>query len=437
MERLAILIVATAGLSACQAVPTGETARRGADVNLPKLTTVVEAIVPPNATLETLLISQRVPGALVVPVIEAARTVFDLRRVRAAQPYQLVWALDGRFLEFLYRIDPDRILRVASRATAAPVRDAAASPGFDATIVEIPRRVETASATVEITREQPSLVAALDAAGEDIELGLVLADILGGEIDFNTELQPGDTIDVLFDRIIREDDSTSYGDIKAAVMINSGRQISAIRFPGGDGQPGYYDRDGRSLKRQFLRSPLAFSRVTSGFSRSRLHPIHGTSRAHLGVDYGAPTGTPVRAVASGTVDFAGWNGEAGRMVRLRHAGGYQTLYLHLSAFGPGIRVGARVRQEDIIGRVGMTGSATGPHLDYRIIKNGVHVNPIAELNRMPKGEPIGASALAEFARVRDAALEELKAKSGGSSGSTGSSGVPGPTRPTGSARPAR
>jgi murein DD-endopeptidase MepM/ murein hydrolase activator NlpD len=340
----------------------------------------------------------------VVPVIEAVRTVFDPRRVRAAQPYKLVWTLDGVFLEFLYRIDPDRILRVAARHAPAE------TPAFHATIVDIPRRVETMATTVEITRDQPSLVAALDAAGEDIELGLVLADILGGEIDFNTELQPGDTIEVLFDRIIREDESRGYGDIKAAVMVNSGRPISAIRFPGADGQPGYYDRDGRSLKRQFLRSPLAFSRVTSGFSRSRMHPIHGTARAHLGVDYGAPTGTPVRAVASGTVDFAGWNGEAGRMVRLRHAGGYQTLYLHLSAFGSGIRVGARVRQEDIIGRVGMTGSATGPHLDYRIIKNGVYVNPIAELNRMPKGEPLAASALPEFARVRDAVLEELKTK---------------------------
>jgi murein DD-endopeptidase MepM/ murein hydrolase activator NlpD len=399
------LVLAVVCLGACQAVTsTSEAPRRGGDVNLPLTTMVVESVVPSNATLERLLTIGKVPPSLVVPVIEAVRTVFDPRRVRAAQPYKLVWTLDGVFLEFLYRIDPDRILRVAARHAPAE------TPAFHATIVDIPRRVETMATTVEITRDQPSLVAALDAAGEDIELGLVLADILGGEIDFNTELQPGDTIEVLFDRIIREDESRGYGDIKAAVMVNSGRPISAIRFPGADGQPGYYDRDGRSLKRQFLRSPLAFSRVTSGFSRSRMHPIHGTARAHLGVDYGAPTGTPVRAVASGTVDFAGWNGEAGRMVRLRHAGGYQTLYLHLSAFGSGIRVGARVRQEDIIGRVGMTGSATGPHLDYRIIKNGVYVNPIAELNRMPKGEPLAASALPEFARVRDAVLEELKTK---------------------------
>lgn len=417
MKQLVLLLLAAALTAACQsgvqsAVATG----RGGDINLPRATKVVEAVVASNATLETILATQKVPAELAVSVIEAVRTVFDPRRVRVAQPYQTEWTLDGRFLAFAYRVDPDRLLRVSARPGAD------APPLFDAAIVEIPRRVETVAAHVEITRDRPSLVGALDAAGEDIELGLVLADILGGEIDFNTELQAGDTIEVLFDRIVREDESTGYGDIRAAVMTNSGRPISAIRFPGSDGQPSYYDRDGRSLKRQFLRSPLAFSRVTSGFSRSRLHPIHGTRRAHLGVDYGAPTGTPVRAVASGTVDFAGWNGEAGRMVRLRHSGGYQTLYLHLSAFGPGIRVGARVRQEEVIGKVGMTGSATGPHLDYRIIKNGVYVNPIAELNRMPKGEPIATSALDEFARARDVALGELKAKVVGSAGSTGSTG---------------
>jgi murein DD-endopeptidase MepM/ murein hydrolase activator NlpD len=424
LSRVAATIVAAVLSAACQGAVQSSSADR-ADVNLPRTTKIVAGVVAANATLETILTAQKVPQGMIVPVIDAARTVFDPRRVRAAQPYETVWSLDGRFLEFLYRIDPDRMLRVATRAGAA-----GDPPVFDSAIVDIPRRVESVAARVEITREQPSLVAALDAAGEDIELGLVLADILGGEIDFNTELQPGDTIEVLFDRIIREDESTGYGAITAAVMVNSGRPISAIRFPGADGQPNYYDRDGRSLKRQFLRSPLAFSRVTSGFSRSRLHPVHGTRRAHLGVDYGAPVGTPVRAVASGTVDFAGWNGEAGRMLRLRHAGGYQTLYLHLSAFGPGIRVGARVRQEDIIGRVGMTGTATGPHLDYRIIKNGVYVNPIAELNRMPKGEPIAQGALAEFERTRDATLEELRAKSGttGTSGTQGTTGTKPPAK---------
>ena len=177
-------------------------------------------------------------------------------------------------------------------------------------------------------------------------------------------------------------------------------------FPDADGNPAYYDENGRSLKRQFLKSPLPFDpRVTSRFSIQP--PASGATaiyRAHQGVDFGAPYGTAVNAVANGVVDFVGMQGEAGRMVRVRHAGGYQTAYLHLSAFAPGLHVGSRVAQGDFIGRVGTSGTATGPHLDYRIIKNGTYVDPIAELKRMPKGEPIAADRLPAFARVRDEAL---------------------------------
>jgi murein DD-endopeptidase MepM/ murein hydrolase activator NlpD len=397
----AVALASVVCLGACnsQPVESGPVARE--DVNLPRATSVVAATVPANATLEMLFLRHQLPRQLVAPIVDAVRTVFDPRRIKAEQSYELTSSLDGSFREFRYRIDLDRVLRVTARETGG-------AAAFDADIVEIPRHTERAAVSVAITPDTPSLVAALDAAGEDIELGLVLADILGGEIDFNTELQPGDTLEVLFDRIVREDGGASYGDVHVAVMHNGDRELSAVRFAGSDGKGAYYDRQGRSLKRQFLRSPLALSRVTSGFSRRRLHPVHGTYRAHLGVDYGAPTGTPVRAVAGGTVEFAGWNGEAGRMVKLRHAAGYQTLYLHLSALGPGIRVGARVAQEQVIGKVGMTGSATGPHLDYRIIKNGVYVNPLAELNRMPKGEPIAPSALQTFARERDTLFNFLR-----------------------------
>jgi murein DD-endopeptidase MepM/ murein hydrolase activator NlpD len=130
-------------------------------------------------------------------------------------------------------------------------------------------------------------------------------------------------------------------------------------------------------------------------------------RAHLGVDLGAPYGTTVKSVASGVVDFVGMNGEAGRMVRVRHAGGYQTAYLHLSAFAAGLRAGARVAQGDVIGRVGSSGTTTGPHLDYRIIKNGTYVDPMAELRKMPKGEPIAAARLAAFAVSRDEAMTQM------------------------------
>src|SRR5262249_11781184 len=147
--------------------------------------------------------------------------------------------------------------------------------------------------------------------------------------------------------------------------------------------------------------------VTSRFSYRRLHPVTGEVRAHLGVDYAAPYGAPVVAVAAGVVVEASMAGEAGRIVRIRHAGADETAYLHLSAFAPGIRAGARVAQGDVVGRVGASGLVTGTHLDYRIRKNGVYVNPLAEVSRMPKGEPIAASALPQFTVERDRLLELL------------------------------
>jgi murein DD-endopeptidase MepM/ murein hydrolase activator NlpD len=186
--------------------------------------------------------------------------------------------------------------------------------------------------------------------------------------------------------------------------------LRAIRFTPPHGKPGYYDLQGRSLRRFFLRSPLKFEpRITSGFSRRRFHPVLHTYRAHLGVDYGAPTGAPVVAVSAGTVLGATYDRANGRMVRLKHASGYETYYLHLSAFAPGVRAGARVAQGQVIGRVGATGLASGPHLDYRLRKNGVFVNPLAEHRRMPPGEPIPAGARVEFESVRDRAVERLTA----------------------------
>ena len=172
-----------------------------------------------------------------------------------------------------------------------------------------------------------------------------------------------------------------------------------------DGKPAWYDEQGRSLKRQFLKSPLPFEpRITSGFSSARLHPVYGDVRPHLGVDYGAPAGTAVMAVAAGVVESADWAGEAGRMVMMRHTGGYETLYLHLSAFASGASRRRARRAGALIGRVGMTGAATGPHLDYRIKKNGMYVNPIVELSRMPAGRSDCSGRAAAFRETRAIAL---------------------------------
>jgi murein DD-endopeptidase MepM/ murein hydrolase activator NlpD len=335
-------------------------------------------------------------------MVQAIASVFNPRDLRANQPYQLVRTLDGVFREFRYEIDADRLLRVARRQADG------GEPRFHVEVLPIPKDLAPTALAVEITRDRPSLIGAFDALGENVQLALQLAEILGGEVDFNADLQPGDRLEVLFERALREGEFVGYGDVGAVVLVNEGRRITGIRFMGADGKPGWYDEDGRSLKRQFLRSPLPFEpRITSGFSYRRLHPVHGTYRAHPGIDYGAPYGSRVVAVAGGLVLSAGWSGEAGRMVRIRHAGGYETLYLHLSSIAPGLREGVRVSQGDFIGRVGSSGTATGAHLDYRIRKNGVYVNPLVELSRMPKGEPIPAESLDAFAAERDRALAEL------------------------------
>jgi murein DD-endopeptidase MepM/ murein hydrolase activator NlpD len=381
------------------------------DVALARDFDAIEGRVPRNATLETLLRQHEFPVELASSLAEAMRGVFNPRAIRAEQAYRLTRSLDGFFREFSYQIDTDRLLRVVARqgdrgvGSVAPATPAAA---FDVEVISLPKDIELDVLSASISHETPSLVGALDAAGETVQLALGLAEIYGGEIDFNSDLQPGDHIEVLFERFKRDSEFIGYGAIKAAVLTNEDRRIAAIGFPDADGKPAWFDEDGRSLKRQFLQSPLPFDpRVTSAFSYRRLHPVHGVDRAHLGVDYGAPEGTRVNAVASGVVELAGWSGEAGRMVRLRHAGGYQTSYLHLSAIAPGVRPGARVEQGQAIGRVGSTGTATGPHLDYRIIRNGTYVNPLVELKKMPKGDPISEDAREPFFREREAVLARL------------------------------
>jgi len=392
-------------LAACHSAPDRSPDRAPAhDVLLARDSQDTTGRVPANATLESLLRQNNVSADLTASVITSVRRVFNPRDLRAGETYVFRRTLDGLLREFRYPIDPDRLLRVVFKA-----RPSSGQPTVDVDVVAVPRTIELAAVDASITKVHSSLVGAFDASGENVLLALALAEIFGGEVDFNSDLQPGDRIQVLFERVYREGQAPGYGDLKAAVLRTGGKEITAIPYRDRDGKIAWYDAEGRSLKRQFLKSPLPFEpRVTSRFSYRRVNPVHGDVRPHLGVDYGAPVGTAVMAVASGVVESAGWAGEAGRLIKLRHAGGYETEYLHLSAFAPGIRVGGRVEQGQLIGRVGMTGSATGPHLDYRILKNSTHVNPLVELSRMPPGVPIAADALPAFMQDRDAALGQLR-----------------------------
>jgi murein DD-endopeptidase MepM/ murein hydrolase activator NlpD len=402
LRKLVIPVGLAVLAAACAEEPRTVVRHTRPDVVLPSEIHTINARVPRNATLDSLLRAHHLSSDLIKATVAAARNVFNPRDLRADRPYTLVRSIDGALREFQYEIDADRILRIINPDLDKPAR-------LEATVEPIEKEISIDAIGATIDSLRPSLISAVSSAGETIQLALALADVFSGTIDFESDLQPGDNFELVFEKSTRDGEFASYGPILAARFVADGREHQAFRWTDpATGKSDYYDSEGRSLKRFFLKSPLKFEvRVTSGFSRRRFHPVHRTFRPHLGVDYGAPRGAPVVAVADGVVVSAGWAGGGGNQVRIRHAGGYESYYLHLSAFGSGVRAGARVAQGQVIGRVGATGTATGPHLDYRIKRNGVFVNPRVEHAKLPPGEPITAAHLPAFRQLRDAALERM------------------------------
>jgi murein DD-endopeptidase MepM/ murein hydrolase activator NlpD len=372
----------------------------GADVHLKSDTTEIRGVVANRTTMDAMLRSHGLAAGVVEDVIAAARSVFDPRKLRSLQPFLLERTLDGALRLFEYEIDADSFLRIT--------RPSETAERLRAEVLPIPKTLEHVTASGSIDENTPSLFQSIEASGEGPDLAVAMAEVFAGQIDFNTELQPGDRYGVTFERFRRDGRPNSYGVISAARFENDGRVLHAFRFTIPGSKPDYYDEQGRSLRRFFLRSPLKFvPQITSGFSARRMHPVLHTARAHRGVDYGAPTGAPVVAVAAGRVISATFDNANGRMVRLRHASGYESVYLHLSAFAPGIKAGASIGQGETLGRVGSTGLATGPHLHYGLRKNGVFVNPLREHRNLPPGDPVPASSMAAFEAERNRALAAL------------------------------
>jgi murein DD-endopeptidase MepM/ murein hydrolase activator NlpD len=242
-----------------------------------------------------------------------------------------------------------------------------------------------------------SLESSVAAAGADADLAYAMAEVLQWDLDFNRDLQPGDRFNVVFEEVHLEGSYFGVERVLALSYKQSNRKLEVYRY-GSAGS--YYDAEGRPSEKMFLRAPLPYSRVTSKFSARRFHPVLKVARPHYGVDYGAPVGTPVRVTASGTVFHAGWDGGGGKTVKVRHPNGYVTCYLHLSGYAAGVRAGSRVRQGELIGYVGATGLATGPHLDYRVQRDGNWIDP-QSLKSVPS-PPLDAVQLADFRAVRDA-----------------------------------
>lgn len=249
-----------------------------------------------------------------------------------------------------------------------------------------------------------SLDSSIRKAGGPTGLAFRMADVLQWDLDFTRDLKKGDRFEILFEEVLLEGEPHSLGAVHALVYEDSrNRRHEAYRY--GDSGT-YYDGEGRPLRKMFLRSPLRYSRITSRFTARRFHPVLKSYRPHWGVDYGAPVGTPVQVTANGVVTFTGWDRGGGNVVKVRHAGGFVTAYLHLSRFAKGIRPGARVRQGDIVAFTGATGLASGPHLDYRVQQNGRWIDPLTL--KSVRDEPIPSHQLASFRSWRNEVLVSLE-----------------------------
>jgi murein DD-endopeptidase MepM/ murein hydrolase activator NlpD len=316
----------------------------------------------------------------------------DLRRMRASDELAITWTLEGE--PIAVRWEPSPWLGFVAVATDA---------GWEIRRAETRPDVRIEAVAGEVRR---SLFEAVEAMGESPQLVLDLVEIFSSDFDFTADTRSGDRFRLLVEKRYAGEQFVDYGQVLVAQYLSDGRILTGVGFEPVGGRVAYYDLEGRSLKKTFLKSPLEFTRITSGFTYARPHPILGGVRPHLAVDYAAPVGTPVRAVADGTVTAAGWNGGNGIQVQLRHHAGYETVYNHLARLAPGVRAGGRVTQRQVIGFVGSTGLSTGPHLDYRVAKNGRFVNPLSE--KFIPGQPLDGAEHGRFLKEARALVRRLE-----------------------------
>ena len=282
-----------------------------------------------------------------------------------------------------------------------------ADDGLKADVVENPleSRIRTVGGRI-----YSSLFEAVENAGAHDQTAVALADIFGWDVDFVLDVRPGDSFVVTYQEVWRDGRYLKDGPVLAAAFVNQGREYRAVRYTDPAGTTSYYAPDGRSMRRAFLRAPLEFSRVSSGFNTARMHPILNRIRAHKGVDYAAPIGTPVRAAGDGVIRFAGVLGGYGNLVEIQHSHSITTVYGHLSRFAHGTRAGTHVTQGTVIAYVGMTGLATGPHLHYEYRVNGVFKNPQTVV--LPAAAPIDPVQSADFRAHTDPLLRSLDLAAG-------------------------
>jgi murein DD-endopeptidase MepM/ murein hydrolase activator NlpD len=346
---------------------------------------IERGVVRQNQSLSEILSFYDIGSEIIHQLASLSRPIFDVRKMKVGNPYTILFSKDTvpEMLYFIYEEDPVSYItygledKITVKKGAKPLT----------------REIKTTSGVIET-----SLWNAMVDGGGDPELAAEMSEVYAWTIDF-FGIQKGDHYKVIYEDLKVDGQSIGVGKILAACFNYMGNDIYAFRF-GKSGETGYYDEKGQNLQRAFLKAPLRFKRISSKFSYSRMHPILKIRRPHLGVDYAADAGTPVQTIGDGTVIDKGWDGKGGgNYIKIKHNSAYTTLYMHLAGFAKGLRTGARVHQGDVIGYVGSTGLATGPHLDFRFYRNGQPIDPLKV--ESPPSEPVNKQYLQEFNHLRD------------------------------------
>lgn len=352
---------------------------------------VEEGLIKSGDFFGGVLMRKGVSSGKIQELLMVAKEVFDIRTLRVGNRYEFFCkdSLSGTPLYFVYE------------------KDAVSHVVFglgDSVFVNIVRKqIDTVKKYASVTINS-SLWNDVTNAGASPLLALKLSDIYAWTIDFFS-LQKGDSFKVVYEELSHNGNFIDIGDVWYSEFVHNGKSFTSVRFQDGDKGNIYWNENGESLRKAFLKAPLSFKRVSSKFTYKRKHPVYGVYRAHTGVDYAAPTGTPVMSIGDGVVISKGWSGGGGNTVKIRHNSVYTTAYLHLSRYAKGLKTGDRVRQGEVIGYVGSTGASTGPHLDFRVWKNGTPVDPLKL--ESPSVEPVSKDNMDAFAVTRDALKWEM------------------------------
>ncbi|NOY14545.1 MAG: M23 family metallopeptidase [Deltaproteobacteria bacterium] len=338
----------------------------------------LDKIVAPGETITTILGDYFSPQEI-YELNRQSRKVFPFTKICAGQPYRIS-TTDGNFDRFVYEIDDEEQLVISRDAETTRIE-------------RLPIIYDVQTELVQGTIKT-SLFDAVHEIGEDSKLAFMLADIFAWDIDFIRDIRVGDSFKVLVEKRFREGRPAGYGKVIAAEFVNQRKVFRAVLFKDGDQRASYYNEVGENVRKAFLKAPLPFTRISSGYTMRRFHPITKTWKAHPAIDYVAPVGTPIKTVGDGTISRIGYTKGNGNFVEVRHSNGYKSLYLHMKGFARGMKLGKRLAQGQVIGYLGSTGLATGPHLCFRMKHNGAPVNPTKL--KVPAAKSVSKRHLAEF-----------------------------------------